>query len=1167
MRIPAKKILRIAAIVLGGFLLVLCLAVAGVLIWLRTDSAERFVADFATKTLADQGLFLTLGGIDGPLPSRVLLTGVSLADAKGTWFAAREVEIALSLADLLRLTATVSLARVDSPQLYRLPVLPPSPDAAKEPEPGAPYFSLPVAVRLDKLVLENGDVFAPVVFPETAGGGNPLLRINLRGGAKASASQPLEAAVTVTASVADMKALAAGLQAGEFPLSGFDLTLDAKAAIGTMIDAAVTATATPEAWAEKLPLDFGLQARLEGSQAALRSDCVVGLGRRLAAKGSADLAPLALRADAAFRAQSGGTWETVAARLSGQDIGGNVQASVQASLDGDKTVAASVALSGADMHWGMEQVQRILGPCFTVKATAAGSEATRYTLNLETLAAGTVSASGSAAFGPRDKSISASLEAALSDLNAAAPGVSGAGRAKLDASGTLDAPSANLAIVSHSLKTDAATMDDLRATATLSGTLRAPAATVDATVASVTAESASVQNVAAKARLSGTLTAPVFSMEATGESITTQAGAFRRFRAGMDGTASLPDGADRDVTANASVTLAESPAGPVALRTDLAATQKKDGSITARLHGLDLSLAGTDLAADITAAIPPAGSGAALPAIDGTASAAIRDWKPIAALSGQPISGGRAAFDAKFSHTDGVQQLTAALKADSLTMPDVFSLAALSATLDARDLANPDIALNLAMGKGEAGPVTWRSGAAAVNARRGTGTFAAALRTDKSAGRALAAVASSTPAEPGRTERLTAAGRFSLSPMQVTLDRLAARVPDSAMGIYLATPATIALDNGVKVENLKLNVVPGKGAVALDASLDAADVNLTATVTEFPFRLIRDAAKIPVPDGNLSAEAAIKKTGASVRGTIDAKALVTAPAVGEAKTPPVAFTLASTLDQNADPNFPQLKSGGGVSRLKGSVYVGVDGQRAGGGTENTPDAQIHFNLPLRFAANGLPEAASSAPMGATVNWRGEIAPLWALAPMQDRTLSGVAQVNAEVKGSMRKPDYTVSAYVAGGRYEDSILGVLLTDIALEAGSASTGESKILLRAEDGAEGYVALEGDLSAPPASDGGIAPIPRLAARGQINHLQPLHRDDVFLRLSGRLSADGPLDALKVVADVEVERGELSIANLRGGVRTLEITDPSAKQKPTAAGPSLDLKGSVPHRFYIRG
>ena len=1169
MRIPIRKIVRISGILLGGVVFTLCLAVAGTLIWLRTDAGERFVAKTATDVLAGQGLFLTMDSIDGPLPSRILLTNINLADAKGKWFSAKELELDISLAALSTLTAKINLLRVNTPEIFRLPELPSATEPETQPDPkepkGVPAFSLPVAVALESLLIEQCGVFAPLLFPKESQGDGPLLRVTINGKAHAQAAQPLEAVISLAASVADMQSLAAHLQADTVPLTEFAFNVNAKASIGPIIEAKLTGTVTPEISGESLPINYNVHAQLAGTKAALPSATIHGLGIRLDARGGANLETNAFQTEAEFKTENGGKWEALVSALAGQDLGGAVTASLKASLDADKTVTAAINASGADMRWGVEQLQHILGPRFTVKAHAGGSEATQYTLNLATLQAGTVDVSGEAAFGPGDESLSATLEATLSDVAAAAPGVKGSLRATLAASGTLAAPSAKVEITSNALETEAASIEKLHAIAALSGTLDAPIASFDASVHAVTTEAATLKDLTAKANVSGTITAPKFSLEATSKTISTQAGEFKQFRAGIDGTGALPENGDKTVNTTADVSLGASPAGPVALRTSLDATQAPNGTLSAHLHGLDLALAGTSLAADITALMPATtGNTPALPALNGTASVDITDWKPIAALSGQPISGSKAGVTATFSHSANVQQITASVKADTLTLPEVFSLNKLSGNLQASDLANPDIALNLVMDKGQAGPVTWQTGAVAVNAKQGNGTFAAALRTDKTATKALATAAKNAPAQPGKTEQMTAVGSFDISSLRVTLDRFAARVPQSSLGVYLAVPTTVALGKGTKVENFKLNVVPGKGTIALDAIVDASNADVAATITEFPLRLLRDAVDASVPDGTLSAEAAIKKSGASIQGTINAKAIVTPPATDGIKSPPVEVVLASTLDQKADPNFPELRVGGGISRLKGNVNIGFAGNQTT--ASNSPDAKINFNVPLQSTKDGSLEPALQAPLRASVDWRGEIAPLWALAPMQDRHFSGLAQVTAHVTGNMGNPEYKANAYIANGRFEDNIQGLLLTGIALEAASSSAGDSKILLRAEDGMGGSLALEGSLVSPKDADNAIS-VPHLSARGHINHLQPLHRDDISLRLSGLLSVNGPLDALLVAADVEVERGELSLANIAGGVRTLEISNPDAKPTPSASSPNLDVKISIPHRFYIRG
>ena len=1194
--------------ILGGILLVLCIGIAGALIWLRTDHGEKTVASLAVNALAEQGLFLSMDELSGPLPSRLLLKNVRLADDDGEWFGAKELEIALNLTDILHKTATISLFRADTPEIRRLPRLAPS-QPTDEPEPTSPgYFSLPLGITLKDITVVNLGIFAPLFFPE-AGQPAPdnsvspaLFRASLQGKASAAPYQPLEASVIVEASVADMPGLAAHAGTDPLSLTGFTLTLAATATIGGIIEANVKGIATPEEGGTEYPVNYGLHAQLAGKKMVLRSLFLDGLGIRLDAKGGANMEPLAAQAEVDILTVNGEKWETLLTRISGQDMGGAVKAALKGSFTPDKAMTASATLSGTDMRWGMDQLQQLLGAQFTVFADASGGGAQPYSVKLSSLEAGAVNLSGEGSFTPDDKSLKGTLNAALTSLAPVAEGVSGALKAHASVSGTLDAPAATLEATSDSvtamgisleklyvgasftgtpqaptatleatlgkLSAEAGSVQNFRATGNLSGTMDAPAAVFEATTTLIKTQAATVENFQTKGDLSGTLADPIFSLTTTGDSVKTSAGVFGNVRIGMEGKAALPQNADKTIQVKLDAALQSGPAGPVALKTDLAASQSIAGALSARLSGLDVSLAGTDLMADITANIPAAQPGSKttpLPSIQGTASADITDWNPIAALTGLPITGKKAGFDATFTHDANIQHITATIRADALTLPDTFSISGVSGSLEAHDLASPDISLTLGMGKGQVGSLDWETGAVSVNATRGNGVFTAALRTDKTAPDALKSIAQNAPVEPDTTERLTVAGNFAFAPMKISLDRLAARIPDSPLGVYLTAPASVELGETARIQGLRLNMTQNKGSIAVDAVLSGSDADVDAAITDLAFQPLQDAFGAPLPDGSLTARAVLKKKGATVQGTMDAKATVIAPVAGTQKMPPVVFSLASTLDQSPDPQFPKLRSGNGISRLKGNMTVGLDGQTVATSPAGTaPDAKIFFNLPLRFAANGVPEPAMNAPLGANVAWRGEIAPLCALAPMQGRILSGLAQIDADLKGTLEKPDYSVKAYVADGQFEDQILGVLLSAITVEASSSSAGKNILLMRAEDGQGGHVSLEGQLSLPQTPNSSV---PSLKARGHINHLQPLHRDDVSLRLSGRLSVEGPLDSLKVGADVEVERGEISIQNIAGGVRTLEITDPLAEQKTAAAGPALDITVSIPNRFFIRG
>jgi autotransporter translocation and assembly factor TamB len=378
MRASHKKALRRAGVILGGIFFVLSIVVAGALIWLRTDSGERFIANIATEALADQGFILKTESFGGPLPSRLHLTDVSLSDAKGEWFRAKEVDVRLDLFALFGKTAAVSLAHVYTPEVYRLPVLPASaPETATESAPKEPgFFKLPVGVCLDVLSLENIGIYAPLAFPEAVlKQGKPLLTLTVTGNAAAKAEKPLNASISVDSRVADMKQLAA--YAGALPVDSFALRAELKAEVGEAVDAKLSGTVTPGKDGAAYPLNYDVDAKLLLNMLALPKFFVHGLDLRLDGAGGYNLASGGVNANVDFSALADGKWENLVIVLTGQKIGGTIGLKADAVMNGDRSFAVNACLAGKSMRWGTEDLQKILGPSLVLKADGKGEK--RYT--------------------------------------------------------------------------------------------------------------------------------------------------------------------------------------------------------------------------------------------------------------------------------------------------------------------------------------------------------------------------------------------------------------------------------------------------------------------------------------------------------------------------------------------------------------------------------------------------------------------------------------------------------------------------------------------------------------------------------------------------------------------------------------------------------------------
>ena len=185
---PRRRPLARAAIFLAkgfGVLLLLCiLALGGGLYWLRTPAAEKLILDETTKALAAQGMTFTAARLSGPLPQRLAIEDLSLADAQGPILKAARAEVRWSMAALLTGTVRVETVDLDQPEVFRLPA--PSPDKPEEAPPASSgSFSLPVEIRLDALRLQGGRIHAAVLRPE-AGPDGPVLALAVSGSAAAN---------------------------------------------------------------------------------------------------------------------------------------------------------------------------------------------------------------------------------------------------------------------------------------------------------------------------------------------------------------------------------------------------------------------------------------------------------------------------------------------------------------------------------------------------------------------------------------------------------------------------------------------------------------------------------------------------------------------------------------------------------------------------------------------------------------------------------------------------------------------------------------------------------------------------------------------------------------------------------------------------------------------
>lgn len=338
-------------------------------------------------------------------------------------------------------------------------------------------------------------------------------------------------------------------------------------------------------------------------------------------------------------------------------------------------------------------------------------------------------------------------------------------------------------------------------------------------------------------------------------------------------------------------------------------------------------------------------------------------------------------------------------------------------------------------------------------------------------------------------------------------------------------------DHGIQVKNLDLRLLPG-GHLQVNGGFSPEKLDLKLNFNDFQLKPLQ--VLVPaIPTGLVSLNASLdgspkRPTGQFCLNLKD----ITIP-----KNPLAPISLAL---------IGQLEHGGGsASVLKTRLELDPKTVKALGG--NT--AQIAASLPLLFGPDGVPKPNMNGLLAAKVKWDGSLGPIWNLLPMADQRLNGRIDIDLNAGGTLAKPKVTGSANINKGRYENILLGVLLTDInlqiALTEGKSAIaglpGGMKFNLGISDGRGGSLLAQGQS----ALDGR-----QLDIRTKINNLKPLRRRDVHIELGGHAEVTGSATSPNVTGEIIVNKGEILLDNLEitSSVTTLPIVNPTELAKTAA-------------------
>lgn len=155
-----RRLLRALLMTLLALPVLVLALFAGALVWANGEGGRETLARLAGDAVPG----LTVDGLSGPLPSRIGVRRLVMADAEVAWIELEDAQVALDLMALLRREVRITAVTARRIALHRLPPgdgTPPPPT-----DPDAPLIpalpDLPVTVRLDRLAVERLELGAPV---------------------------------------------------------------------------------------------------------------------------------------------------------------------------------------------------------------------------------------------------------------------------------------------------------------------------------------------------------------------------------------------------------------------------------------------------------------------------------------------------------------------------------------------------------------------------------------------------------------------------------------------------------------------------------------------------------------------------------------------------------------------------------------------------------------------------------------------------------------------------------------------------------------------------------------------------------------------------------------------------------------------------------------------
>ncbi len=368
--------------------------------------------------------------------------------------------------------------------------------------------------------------------------------------------------------------------------------------------------------------------------------------------------------------------------------------------------------------------------------------------------------------------------------------------------------------------------------------------------------------------------------------------------------------------------------------------------------------------------------------------------------------------------------------------------------------------------------------------------------------------------------------------------------------IALGRPLVITQNAGETVIG-DLDVLVGGGGISGGGRTGAAGTEGRFGLRDLPLSLVQAMAPGLPLTGMLNGEGSVRTEGRDLAGrlAVRASAVRAGPAGG---APPVEASAVAT-------------TGSGAAALEVRVP-------SLGGSPLVLDARVPARVDARTLAVDVSE---EAPLQGRLVWSGAVARLWELAPLTDQRLTGDADIDLTLAGTVTAPEFGGRASLSGGRYEHFLTETVIDQLSLQARPTGAGGMVLTLRGTDGGSGSLRGDGRVTLA----GGMTALVDFAL--SFDEATLVRRDDVTAALSGQIAFRQDRTGASLSGELTSERIEIRLIDrLPPSVVVLDVTEinlppghaptriePAAEADAIGLAIGLDIAVKLPRRVFVRG